>query len=54
MKVKYIYYFFMVACFFMTMLGIGNEDDKTMLFGMLGTISSGVHYLAEKINELKK
>lgn len=54
MKAKHIYYFLMIACFFMAMLGIGREDDKAMLFGMLGVISSGIHYLAEKIDEMNK
>lgn len=54
MKAKHIYYFFMIACFFMAMLGIGCEDDNAMLFGMLGIISSGIHYLAEKIDEMSK
>lgn len=54
MKAKHIYYFLMIACFFMVMLGIGYEDDKAMLFGMLGTFLGGVHYLAKEIDELKK
>ncbi len=54
MKAKHYYYFLMIACFFMAMLGIAYEDDKAMFFGMLGFISGGIHYLAEKIDELKK
>ena len=54
MKAKHIYYFGMIVCFFMTTLGISCEDDKAILFGMLGIILNGVHYLDEKIDELKK
>lgn len=54
MKAKHIYYFLMIVCFFMSVLGIGFEDDKAMLFGILGFISAGIHYLDEKIKELKK
>lgn len=54
MKAKHIQYIFMIACFFMATLGIGYDDDKATLFGILGTIVSGIHYLAEKIDEIKK
>ena len=54
MKARHIYYFLMIVCFFMAVLGIAVEDDKAMLFGMLGFISSGIHYLDAKIDELKK
>lgn len=54
MKSKHIDYFFMIVCFLLAVLGIAWEDDKAMLFGMLGFISSGIHYLADKIDELKK
>ena len=54
MKAKHIYYFLMIACFFMAMLGIGYDDDKATLFGILGVISGGIHYLDEKIDEMKK
>jgi hypothetical protein len=53
MKGKHIYYFFMTVCFLLAILGIACEDDKATLFGMLGFISGGIHYLAEKIDELK-
>ena len=56
MKVKgtHIDYFLMIVCFIMAVIGIALENDKTMLFGMLGVISGGIHYLADKIDELKK
>lgn len=54
MKSKHIDYFFMIVCFLLAILGIAYEDDKTTLFGMLGFISAGIHYLADKIDELKK
>lgn len=54
MKAKHIYYFLLIVCFFMAVLGIGYDDDKAMLFGILGVISSGIHYLAEKIDEISK
>lgn len=54
MKTKHFYYFLLIVCFFMALLGIAVEDDKSMLFGMLGFISSGIHYLDAKIDELKK
>lgn len=54
MKSKHINYFLMIVCFILAVLGIACEDDKAMLFGMLGFISAGIHYLADKIDELKK
>lgn len=54
MKSKHFYYFLMIVCLIMSIIGIGCEDDKVILFGLLGFISSGIHYLAEKIDELKK
>lgn len=56
MKVKgtHIDYFLMIVCFIMAVLGIVWEDDMLMNFGMLGFISGGIHYLADKIDELKK
>lgn len=54
MKNTHFYYFLMIVCFFMALLGIAVEDDKSMLFGMLGFISAGIHYLDAKIDELKK
>lgn len=54
MKAKHIYYLGMVACFVMAMLGILYDDDKAMLFGILGVIANGIHYLDEKIDEMKK
>ena len=54
MKSKHIDYFLMIVCFIMAVLGIAWENDKTMYFGMLGFISGGIHYLADKIDELKK
>lgn len=56
MKVKgsHIDYFLMIVCFIMAVLGIVWKDDMLMQFGMLGFISGGIHYLADKIDELKK
>lgn len=54
MKDKHIYYFFMLACSIMGAYGISCEDDNAILFGILGTIVNGIHYIAEKIEELKK
>lgn len=54
LKSKHIDYFLMIVCFLMAIVGIVLEDDKTTLFGLLGFISSGIHYLADKIDELKK
>ena len=54
MKDKHIYYLFMLGCSIMGAYGISCEDDYAMYFGMLGTIVNGIHYLAEKIEELKK
>lgn len=54
MKSKHIDYFLLIICFLMAVLGIVWEDDMLMHFGMLGFISSGIHYLADKIDELKK
>lgn len=54
MKDKHIYYLFMLACSIMAAYGISCEDDYAILFGILGTIVNGIHYLAEKIEELKK
>ena len=54
MKSKHIDYFLMMICFIMAVLGIVWEDDMLMHFGMLGFISGGIHYLADKIDELKK
>lgn len=56
MKVKGtdIDYFLMIICFILAVIGVACENDKAMYFGMLGFISSGIHYLADKIDELKK
>ena len=54
MKVKYIFYVVMITCIIFTILAILKEDDKAMLFGMLGTIGNGIQYLDAKIEELKK
>lgn len=54
MKSKHIDYFLMTICFIMAVLGIAWKDDMLMHFGMLGFISGGIHYLADKIDELKK
>lgn len=56
MKVKgsHIDYFLMIACFILAVLGVACENDKAMYFGMLGFISGGIHYLADKIDELEK
>lgn len=54
MKSKHIDYFLMIVCFIMAVLGIAYEIDRVIHFGMLGFISGGIHYLADKIDELKK
>lgn len=54
LKSKHIDYFLMIICFLMAVLGIAWKDDMLMNFGMLGFISGGIHYLADKIDELKK
>lgn len=54
MKSKHIDYIIMIICFIMAVLGISCKDDMLMQFGMLGFISGGIHYLADKIDELKK
>ena len=54
MKDKYLYYSFMLGCSIMGAYGISCENDYAMFFGILGTIVNGIHYLAEKIEELKK
>jgi hypothetical protein len=54
MKSKDIYYFLMIVCFILAVIGIACGNDQAMNFGMLGFISGGIHYLADKIDELKK
>lgn len=54
MKEKHFYYLLMFACTIMGVYGISCEDDYATYFGILGTIVNGIHYLAEKIEELKK
>lgn len=54
MKSKHIDYILMIICFIMAVLGIAWKEDMVRHFGMLGFISGGIHYLADKIDELKK
>jgi hypothetical protein len=54
MKSKDIDYFLMIVCFILTIIGIACGNDQAMNFGLLGFISGGIHYLADKIDELEK
>lgn len=51
---KQIYYFFMIVGAIGTFCGIATDDKNVVISFGVATFLNGVHYLAKKIDELKK